>query len=128
MVSLKDVRASNARFKEKAIPGLVALFIGGTSGIGKGTLIQFAKNANAPIVYLVGRSKASATPLLNELESLNPNGTFTFIETQISLIKNVDRVCDEIKAKEQKLDIIFLSTGFLTLQGGRQGTSIETCE
>ena len=122
MVSLKDVRASNASFKEKAIPGLVALFIGGTSGIGKGTLIQFAKNANAPTVYVVGRSKASATPLLNELEKLNPNGTFTFIETQISLIKNVDRVCEEVKAKEKKLDIIFLSTGYLTLEG-RQGTS-----
>jgi len=126
MVSLNNVRTSNARFKEKAVPGLVALFIGGTSGVGKGTLLQFAKNANAPTVYLVGRSKASATPLLNELESLNPTGTFTFIETQISLIKNVDRMSDEIKAKERKLDIIFLSTGFLTLEG-RQGTSIETC-
>jgi NADP-dependent 3-hydroxy acid dehydrogenase YdfG len=122
MVSLKDVRASNASFKAKAIPGLVALFIGGTSGVGKGTLIQFAKNANAPTVYVVGRSKTSATPLLNELETLNPNGTFTFIETQISLIKNVDRVCEEIKAKEKKLDIIFLSTGYLTLEG-RQGMS-----
>jgi len=124
MVALKDVRISNARFKEKATPGIVALFVGGTSGVGKGTLIQFAKTANAPRVYLVGRSKASATPLLNELERLNPSGTFTFIETQISLIKNVDSVCDEIKAKEQKLDIIFLSTGYLTLEG-RQGTSFQ---
>lgn len=124
MVALKDVRASNARFKEKATPGMVALFVGGTSGVGKGTLIQFAKNATAPRVYLVGRSKASSTPLLNELETLNPNGTFTFIETQISLIKNVDRVCDEIKAKEQKLDIIFLSTGYLTMEG-RQGTHFQ---
>jgi NADPH:quinone reductase-like Zn-dependent oxidoreductase len=84
MISLKDVQTSNASFKEKAIPGLVALFIGGTSGVGKGTLIQFAKNANYSTVHVVGRSKASATPLLNELETLNPNGTFTFIETQIS--------------------------------------------
>ena len=121
MVSLKAVRASNTRFKEKATPGIVALFIGGTSGIGKGTLIEFARNANAPRVYLVGRSKASTTPLLNELERLNPSGTFTFIETQISLIKNVDRVCDEINGKEEKLDILFLSTGYLTLEG-RQGT------
>lgn len=124
MVALKDARASNARFKEKATPGMVALFVGGTSGVGKGTLIQFAKNATAPRVYLVGRSKASSTALLNELETLNPSGTFTFIETQISLIKNVDRVCDEIKAKEQKLDIIFLSTGYLTMEG-RQGTHLQ---
>ena len=121
MVSLKDLRASNARFKENTTPGMVALFVGGTSGIGKGTLIELAKNANAPRVYLVGRSKASATPLLNELERLNPKGTFTFIETEISLIKNVDRVCDEIKAKEQKIDMISLSISYLTFEG-RQGT------
>ncbi|KAK9312070.1 hypothetical protein V1524DRAFT_440462 [Lipomyces starkeyi] len=121
MVNIKTVRISNSSLKGKP-PGMVALFVGGTSGIGKGTLIQFAKYANAPKVYIVGRSKASATPLLNELKSLNPEGTFIFIETEISLIRNADEVCEGIKVKEQKLDLAFLSPGFLS-GAGRQETS-----
>ena len=119
MVNIADVRNSNSSLTEKP-PGMVALFVGGTSGIGKGTLKQFSKYANAPRVYIVGRSESSATPLLKELQSLNPQGTFNFIESQISLIGNVDKVCEEIKKKERKMDLIFLSPGYLTLEG-RQG-------
>jgi len=120
MVSIKAVRASISTFSKTSPPGLVALSVGGTSGIGKGTLKQFVKNANAPKAYIVGRSKAKATPLLEELQSLNPQGTYIFLETEISLIKNVDTICDEIKAKEQKLDYIFVSTGYLTLEGRKE--------
>ncbi|KAK9243172.1 hypothetical protein V1506DRAFT_405580 [Lipomyces tetrasporus] len=98
------------------------LFVGGTSGIGKGTLRQLAKCANAPKVYIVGRSMTFAAPLLSELESLNPLGTFIFIETEISLIKNVDTVCAEKKRKERNLDLVFLSAGYLSV-AGRQETS-----
>ncbi len=100
--------------------GLVAVFVGATSGIGLGTLKQFSRYAQAPKVYVLGRSKKAATPLLEEIKKINPEGTFEFIETEISLIKNVDLACDEIKAKEKKVDILFTSPGYLAL-GGRQG-------
>lgn len=120
MVDIKAVRESNAKFKATCPPGLVALFVGGTSGIGKGTLIQFVKHANAPTVYLIGRSKAAASSLLTSLQELNPQSIVIFIETEISLIKNVDKVCEQIKAKEKKVDLIFLSPGYLSFEG-RQG-------
>ena len=116
MVSVKDVRISNSSFAAKS-HGMVVLFVGGTSGIGKGTLKQFAKYAKAPTVYIVGRSEISATPLLNELKTLNPEGTFIFVESEISLIKNVDTVCQQIKEKQQKLDLVFLSPGYLSFEG-----------
>jgi NADP-dependent 3-hydroxy acid dehydrogenase YdfG len=121
MVDIKVFRESNAKFKETNSPGTVALFVGGTSGIGKGTLIQFVKHANTPTVYVVGRSKSAFSPLLDELQNLNPQSTIIFIESEISLIRNVDKVCEQIKAKEKKLDLIFLSPGFLSFEA-RQGT------
>jgi NADP-dependent 3-hydroxy acid dehydrogenase YdfG len=118
MVNIKDVRASNATLKvAKESSGLVAVFVGATSGIGMGTLKQFAKYATAPKAYILGRSKKAATSLLNEIKSSNPQGTFKFIETEVSLIKNIDLACDEIKSKETKVDILFLSPGYLTLEG-----------
>jgi NADP-dependent 3-hydroxy acid dehydrogenase YdfG len=122
MINIKDVRASNAALKASKEPsGLVAVFVGATSGIGMGTLKQFAKYANAPKAYILGRSKKAATPLLDEIKSSKPQGTFEFIETEISLIKNIDLACDHIKSKEKKVDILFLSPGCLTLEG-RNGT------
>ncbi|XMA12230.1 hypothetical protein WAI453_005021 [Rhynchosporium graminicola] len=120
MVSIQDIRKSNATFKssEQAF-GLVAVFVGATSGIGMGSLRQFAKNAKAPKIYILGRSKSAATPLLSEIKTLNPEGIYEFIETEISLIKNVDKACDEIKSKEKKVDLVFTSPGFLAF-GGRK--------
>ncbi|MCJ1380417.1 hypothetical protein MMC17_003520 [Xylographa soralifera] len=120
MVNIKYVRSSNASLAAKA-PGMVALFLGATSGTGMGTLKQLARYANAPKVYIVGRSQRSATPLLDELKSLNPKGTFIFLETEISLIRNVDKICSEISSKEKKLDLLVVSTGYLTF-AGRQDT------
>jgi short-subunit dehydrogenase len=121
MVKIQDVRKSNLAFKLSGhASNLVAVFVGATSGIGMGTLKQFAKYAEKPKVYVIGRSKSSATALLNELQASNPEGKFEFIETEISLIKNVYAVCDEIKSKETKVDILFLSPGYLSF-GGRLG-------
>ncbi|KAH6715305.1 hypothetical protein BKA61DRAFT_480100 [Leptodontidium sp. MPI-SDFR-AT-0119] len=119
MVSIKEVRKSNAAFKSSdQASGLVAIFVGATSGIGMGSLKQFAKNAKAPKIYILGRSKSAATPLLNEIKTLNPEGTYDLIETEISLIRNVDKACDEIKSKEKKVDLVFVSPGYLAF-GGR---------
>lgn len=125
MVAIKDIRLSNNAFKASK-KDVTALFVGGTSGVGKGTLIQLAKHAPAPTVYLVGRSKSSATSLLDELKSLNSEGNFIFTETEVSLIKNVDAVCEQIKVKEKKLDLLFMSAGYLTLNG-RNGTCHSFC-
>jgi NAD(P)-dependent dehydrogenase (short-subunit alcohol dehydrogenase family) len=116
MVSMKEVRLSNDAFKNGPA-GLKALFVGATAGIGASAVKQFALHAKAPTVYLVGRSQTKAAPLLDELKSLNPQATFTFIEADVSLLKGVDKVCDEILAKEQKLDLLWLSQGLLSFAG-----------
>jgi NADP-dependent 3-hydroxy acid dehydrogenase YdfG len=116
MVNIRDVRVSNASFKESK-ESLTAVFVGATAGIGMGTLIQFAKHAYSPKVYIVGRSKKSAQPLLDKLTTSNPQGTFLFLETEISLTKNVDRVCEEISSKEKKLDLLFMTPGYLSFEG-----------
>lgn len=116
MVSMKEVRVSNDSIRNETA-GLKALFVGATAGIGASAVKQFALHAKAATVYLAGRSHAKATPLLDELKSLNPQATFNFIEADISLLKGVDRVCDEILAKEQKLDLLWLSQGLLSFSG-----------
>ncbi|TVY89750.1 Oxidoreductase [Lachnellula willkommii] len=116
MVHLEAVQASNRRIASIFGPGLVAMFVGGTSGVGETTLKQFAKHALRPRVYLVGRSQEAASRIKAECKALNPEGEFIFIKKDTSLLRNVDLVCDEIKSKEKSINLLFLTVG--TLQTG----------
>jgi NAD(P)-dependent dehydrogenase (short-subunit alcohol dehydrogenase family) len=119
MVSLDIVRKANSSLRTK-LPKPVALFVGGTSGIGRSTLRQLALNTEAPKAYIVGRSEKNARPLLKELRQLNPLGSYNFVEADVSLISNVDKACESIKQREKALDLLFMTPGGLSLVGRRE--------
>lgn len=110
MVSLQQIQASNARINTLA-PGLVAVFVGGTSGIGEATMKEFAKHAFQPRIYFIGRSEEAAARITIELESLNPGGQYHFIKADISLLRNVDNVCLDIQSRESLINLLFLTSG-----------------
>lgn len=111
MVTLSDVQASNTRISSSLPVGLVAVFVGGTSGIGEFTLKKFAQYALKPRVYFIGRSQEAGDRILAECEELNPDGEFTFIKADLSLLAVVDEVCRDIKSKESTINLLFLSAG-----------------
>lgn len=113
MVSLDDVQFSNARIASTLPPGLVAVFVGATNGIGETTLKQFAKHARQPRVYFVGRSQEAGDRIAVECKALNAEGEYIFIKADTSLIRTVDDVCRDIKSKEKSVNLLFLSTGTL---------------
>jgi short-subunit dehydrogenase len=111
MVSLEQMRASNSRIKTALPAELVAVFAGATSGIGESSLRQFVKHTVRPRVYFLGRSKESGVRISTELQKLNPEGEYHYISVDISSIKAVDKVSQDIKDKEQVINLLFLSTG-----------------
>ena len=119
MVQLAEVRASNARIASTLPSGLVAVFVGGTSGIGETTLKQFVKHTHQPRVYIIGRSKDAGDRIADECRKLNKEGRYIFMQNDVSLIRNVDEVCKEIKSMEKAINLLFLSTGTLVFGTGK---------
>ncbi|KAB5523073.1 hypothetical protein GE09DRAFT_1178509 [Coniochaeta sp. 2T2.1] len=113
MVSIKDVQASNSRIKSTFPSGLVAVFVGSTSGIGAYGLKEFTHRTHNPRIYFVGRSQESADRVLNDLKSLNPDGEYIFLKCDTSLLHNVDDLCRDIKSRESSINILFMSQGTL---------------
>ncbi|OOQ84809.1 hydrogenase/reductase-like protein [Penicillium brasilianum] len=113
MVSLSVVESSNASISKELPPGLVAVFVGATSGIGKATLLQLAKYVQQPRFYFVGRSQSAADEILDQLDQINPDGRYEFIKADASLLSVVDTVCETIRKKETQIDILFQSQGTL---------------
>ncbi|KAF4967630.1 hypothetical protein FSARC_4825 [Fusarium sarcochroum] len=118
MVSIQTVKQSNAGIA--SLPkGLVALFIGATSGIGQSALQQFAQQAPAPRIYTVARPQTAPSHenLLAELRQSNPDGNYNLITADVSLISEVGKAVKAVKQAETKVDILFLSAGFMPFEG-----------
>jgi NADP-dependent 3-hydroxy acid dehydrogenase YdfG len=98
MVSLTAVQASNACIPTTLPSGLVAVFVGATSGIGEYTLKELARFARQPRIYNIGRSQQASDRIAVECKKL---------------IRTVDAVCEQIQAKEKVVNILFLSAGTL---------------
>jgi NAD(P)-dependent dehydrogenase (short-subunit alcohol dehydrogenase family) len=120
MVSLSQIQASNTFISSTFPTRLVALFVGGTSGIGEITLKKFAQYSHQPRAYFIGRSHAAAERIVAECKTLNPGGEYIFVQADVSLIRVVDTVCDEIRAKEDILNLLFMSQGVMSMD--RSGT------
>ncbi|KAF4446123.1 hypothetical protein F53441_10186 [Fusarium austroafricanum] len=115
MVSRSEVQKTNASAASKLPAGLVAIFAGATAGIGETALKAFAKHAARPKIYYFGRSQEAGDRLQHELKELNPDGEYVFIKKDMSLLKNVDEVCRDIKTKETVMNVLFLSQGCLKI-------------
>lgn len=118
MVSLQVIQQSNARLAA-APKGLVALFIGATSGIGQSALQQLAEHARAPRIYSVARpaSAPAHEAFLAGLRQARPEGTYTLIAADVSLVSEVDKVVQAVTRKETKLDLLVMSPGFMAFEG-----------
>lgn len=120
MVALFDIIASNACIASTFPSHFVAVFVGGTSGVGEYTVKKLAKYAPKSRVYIVGRCQESADRIIRDCEELNPDGKFTFIQADVSLLKNVDDVCCQIKAQETAINVLFLSQGSMAFGSSKK--------
>ena len=92
-----------------------ALCVGGTSGIGRALAIKFASQKFN--VSIMGRSEEAGKEIIEEMKKLNPEGKFEMIKVDASLMKDIEKVCDEYKQNHDRLDYCVLSQGIASMNG-----------
>lgn len=119
MPPLSAVRASNQAWKPPFRP--VVVVAGGTNGIGAGIATAFAKyapkDANAPHIIIIGRSRPGADSVIAELKKLNAGGKYEFVQADLTLMKSVKGVAKEIASKVDKINYLCMSPGILSFKG-----------
>ncbi|KAK1749661.1 hypothetical protein QBC47DRAFT_418725 [Echria macrotheca] len=123
MVSYSDILISNALIDDTT--GLrIAVFVGGTSGIGRFTIKALVSTGITVKIYLLGRksSQERTQAFIAELHAINPKAKVVWTEAEVSLLADVKRVCDIIKSKESRVDLLFLSAGYAPF-GSRKETA-----
>jgi NAD(P)-dependent dehydrogenase (short-subunit alcohol dehydrogenase family) len=123
MVSQTEIQASNALINDATAPR-IAVFVGGTSGIGKFTIKALVATGASVRIYLVGRksSEERMAAFLQELHAINPKAEVIWTEGEISLLAETKRICEVIKSKEQRVDLLFLTAGYAPF-GARNETA-----
>ncbi|KAF8062440.1 hypothetical protein FPV67DRAFT_1422157 [Lyophyllum atratum] len=122
MVSLSEAKAVNASYKPPYIP--TAIFVGGTSGIGRAMAAHLARTTNGACkIIIIGRNPTAASDLLASLPPPPPASgvTHEFVQCDVRLMKNVHATAGALKAQLGKVNFLVLSTGVLRL-GGRKDT------
>ncbi|TBU30282.1 NAD(P)-binding protein [Dichomitus squalens] len=118
MPSLAVVRAANAAFSPSYLP--VAVFVGGTAGIGRATAQAFARytKGNAHIV-IVGRNKAAAQSLIASFpKPTAPEAKHEFVVCEdAALMRNVRAATSTLLARLPKINFLVLSAGFMSFKG-----------
>jgi hypothetical protein len=120
MVELKEVHNANAALVQTQ--PLVAVFFGGTSGIGNPSLraltVAEAQHGGKGLrLYIVARNATVAGNIIAECRGLYPQGQFKFVKIDdLSLLRNVDKACTEVIQHEEKeqnprIDYLMMSQG-----------------
>ena len=133
MVKLQAIRAENSKLVNSQ--SHVAVFVGGTSGIGEFTLRALVSShlakGNGLCIYIVGRNAEAAKKIISDCTAKCPEGQYRFVQAMdLSLLQNVDKVAAEIIQHQQqnisdssgpRVDMLFMTQGGLYLTP-RQGT------
>ena len=107
MPSLSNVKSSNASYAPSYVP--TAVFVGGTSGIGRAMAELLARQLNGRVnIVLVGRSKATADEIIAGLPV--PNGAkYEFMPCDASELKNVHETSKLLLERLDKINFLVLS-------------------
>lgn len=121
MPPLASIRTSNVA----AVSGLsyrpVAVFVGGTAGIGAGMARAFARHRNGDAhIILVGRNRAAAEEIIASFPKPvggEDEAKHEFVECDVSLMRNVRKTAAELQERLPRLNYLVLTPGMMTTQG-----------
>lgn len=120
MPSLSTAISSNALYSPSYIP--VAVFVGGTSGIGQAMVEVFARHTSGRAhIIIVGRSSKAAQTILASLPKSHitgdPDIRREFISCDAFLMRNVKATTDELSERLPKINFLVVSQGYASLAG-----------
>ena len=119
MASLAAARAANESAFSASSNIAVALFVGGTSGIGQAVAETLAKHTKGNIhIIICGRNRKAAQDIIASFpKSSSGKGKYEFVECDATLMKNVHDSTSFLLSSLPKLNYIVATTGYLTLKG-----------
>jgi NAD(P)-dependent dehydrogenase (short-subunit alcohol dehydrogenase family) len=129
MPVLSVVEESNTKYAPSYIP--TAVFVGGTSGIGRAMAEAFAAQTKGHAnIILIGRNKAPADEIIAGFPTvpsdLGSTVKHEFVQCDASEMKNVYNTCQELLSRIDKINILVLSVGGVAFRRKDTAEGLDT--
>ncbi|KAF8987689.1 NAD(P)-binding protein, partial [Hymenopellis radicata] len=120
MPKLNFAKAANASFKPSYIP--IAVFVGGTSGVGEAMVKALSSYTSGRVhLVIIGRNRAAAAKTFSSLpRPTDGDGQPVlrdFVYCDAYLMKNITAACQELSEKLPKINFLVLSAGYFRPTG-----------
>lgn len=101
----------------------ICLITGATSGIGKATAYELSgKNYD---LILIGRNEEKCKKVVSQLNRKNTSSDVKYYVTDISLVKEVKKLCERLKNDYQRIDVLINNAGARFLRHQLTSEGIE---
>ena len=119
MTTLASIRAANLTAGAGLNYRPVAVFAGGTGGIGAGMAQAFARHRNGDAhIILIGRNRAAAEKVIASFPKPKTQDVqHEFVECDVTLMRNVRKTTAELVQRLPKVNYLVLTQGKLTTKG-----------
>lgn len=101
------------------LSGKVILVTGGSSGLGKESVLQLAKH-NPTVIYLTARTEVRGNAAIKEIEQAVPaaKDRIKFLKLDLSSFASIREAADEFKRQSSRLDILMNNAGLMATPPG----------
>lgn len=118
MPPLASIRPSNLAAGSGLTYSPVAVFVGGTSGIGAGMARAFARHRNGDAhIIIIGRNRAAAEEVIASFPKPTGKEQHEFVECDVTLMRNVRKTTSELVERLPKVNFLVLTQGMMTMKG-----------
>jgi len=100
-----------------SLSGRVIFVTGGTAGLGKATVLAFAKH-HPKHIYFSGRNATSAEAVIDDVRAVAPDVKVTFLECDLASLASVEKAAKKFSSDSQRLDILLCNAGVMALPPG----------
>lgn len=127
MASLVTIRNANIASGNALPYRPVAVFVGGTSGIGAGMAKAFAEHRNGDAhIVIVGRNRQAAQDLIASFpKPASGEPQHEFVECDVTLMRNVRKTTSELAGRLPKINFLVLSPGIMTTKHTETAEGID---
>ena len=126
LTAVRDLR--NKEEQHQPVPenvrldGKVCLITGASKGLGKAIATDLARRG----CHLILACRSGIPEVGNELQSLTGNTSIEMIEVDLADLSSVHRLCDQLKARKVRLDILVLNAGTMPRRAVRTPQGFES--